>query len=42
MGGNDGRQRLGNRQDYVRMEIEPAQKLLNDEGIRSCAARILD
>jgi len=24
--GNEGRQRLGNRQDYVRMEIEPAQE----------------
>ena len=33
MAGNDGRQRLGNRQDYVRMEIEPAQERRNVEVI---------
>ena len=43
MAGDDGRQRLGNRQDYVRMEIEPAQERRNVEVIPILvgAARLL-
>jgi hypothetical protein len=41
--GNDGRQRLGNRQDYVRMAIGPAQERRDVEvtAILVGAARLL-